>query len=580
MFKNSNTGLIGGLTPSRLKWLYQKENVEYTLQLLCYLNYWAKARELLLYADRQGLYQVKAALLQQAYELGIVKAVGYIDGTKAFRKSFDLDGTASIGAESLCEGIENWQWFNQQDLVSPKKCPNCKKEIWGLRERLEHWHSEHLGNALGMRSQQLAWVLGNKNTAKIEGCSLPEPDRVEGNEKVAQENRKRKKKQKKPRPLWYFETLQSFFESPSQVEWVSQQDYLEQKERQELERSRTQFIDELSQALGQPISSVSQVVSLLWCEDGKERREAWSSALGTVSDWLELRLSSLVESAIQARQPLDTSVLSALYIMPYEVIEVDSNLSYGCGWEDLDESDLRKIDPEGLSLVTFSYSSPTAHFVFHLPYRIAEGFTSPEQLQQLCQTAVESREVGEYFGRSITEAESWEIPIDLLLKELGVDIDAVCPEGLVDKREYIQERERQRAERYRFYHSDDWDDEDWEDDIRDEQEEWYSDDEDNQEDQELNSISCPLCETCESTVAAERLNHWLNQHSEHEAVTVGQANWILGVSRDKVSGAIPFDLKGALCGRTRNMIPDVEGHTRFWKVETLSQFIRDRDVGK
>ena len=56
----------GGLPPSRLEWLCQPAQIERTLHLLFSLNHWAKAREQLLYADRQGLYQVKAAVVQQA----------------------------------------------------------------------------------------------------------------------------------------------------------------------------------------------------------------------------------------------------------------------------------------------------------------------------------------------------------------------------------------------------------------------------------------------------------------------------------------------------------------------------------
>jgi hypothetical protein len=49
----------GGVPPSRLAWLCQPAQIERTLHLLFSLNHWAKAREQLLYADRQGLYKVK-----------------------------------------------------------------------------------------------------------------------------------------------------------------------------------------------------------------------------------------------------------------------------------------------------------------------------------------------------------------------------------------------------------------------------------------------------------------------------------------------------------------------------------------
>ena len=44
-----------GLTLSHLEELCQTERIERTLCLLFYLNHWAKAREQLFFADRQGL---------------------------------------------------------------------------------------------------------------------------------------------------------------------------------------------------------------------------------------------------------------------------------------------------------------------------------------------------------------------------------------------------------------------------------------------------------------------------------------------------------------------------------------------
>src|SRR5690242_7770351 len=62
------TSAPGGIIPSRLDWLCQPEQIERTLHLLFRLNHWAKAREHLWYDDRQGLYKVKAVVLQHAYK--------------------------------------------------------------------------------------------------------------------------------------------------------------------------------------------------------------------------------------------------------------------------------------------------------------------------------------------------------------------------------------------------------------------------------------------------------------------------------------------------------------------------------
>ena len=50
----------------------------------------------MLYADRQGLYRVKAVLVQQAFAAGLVSPVSYIDGSSSFAREFSLDPAADI----------------------------------------------------------------------------------------------------------------------------------------------------------------------------------------------------------------------------------------------------------------------------------------------------------------------------------------------------------------------------------------------------------------------------------------------------------------------------------------------------
>ena len=51
------------------------------------------------------------------------------------------------------------------------------------------------------------------------------------------------------------------------------------------------------------------------------------------------------------------------------------------------------------------------------------------------------------LGEPITEAESQEHPVEEILHELGVDIAAVCPHELKDKREHVS----QLASRYSYW---------------------------------------------------------------------------------------------------------------------------------
>src|SRR5690348_8485818 len=101
----SQTHNSRGLSSSQLERLCQPELLERTLHLVFYMNHWAKARERLFFADRQGLYQVKVEVLQQAYTVGAIEATAYIDGTQGFGKDITFDVAADIAAEVVIERL-------------------------------------------------------------------------------------------------------------------------------------------------------------------------------------------------------------------------------------------------------------------------------------------------------------------------------------------------------------------------------------------------------------------------------------------------------------------------------------------
>ena len=115
-----------------------------------------------------------------------------------------------------------------------------------------------------------------------------------------------------------------------------------------------------------------------------------------------------------------------------------------------------------MSLIAFEYDSSTAHYVFHLPFRVAERFLPEQLVRELRTRPGDSREYGVYFGRPITEAESQEHPVEEILHELGVEIAAVCPHELKDKREHVS----QLASRISYW-QDDWEDNGEDDDDDD-----------------------------------------------------------------------------------------------------------------
>ncbi len=97
---------FAGLTLSHLEELCQPERLERTVCLLFYLNHWAKEREQLFFADRQGLYEVKAVLLHYLYVTGAIEAVAYIDGIQGFGKEIDIAIAADLAAEGVVERLE------------------------------------------------------------------------------------------------------------------------------------------------------------------------------------------------------------------------------------------------------------------------------------------------------------------------------------------------------------------------------------------------------------------------------------------------------------------------------------------
>ncbi len=434
-----------GLTSSQLEQLCQPEQLERTLHLLFYMNHWAKEREQLFFADRQGLYQVKAAILQHAYAIGAIEATAYIDGTQGFGKDIILDTAADIAAEVVIE--------------------------------------------------------------RLDGLSDPDP-----------------------------------FMSDIQEKY---------------NHMACQFYTRMT---GKAVTSPSDVGAL---------------DLQQVREYIYTRLQELERQARTTRQPIPCSELKALCVAPTDLLYIEDRRFYYLAnwdsWDELDASDLRKLDPEGLSLIAFRYTSPIARYVFHLPFRVAEAFLSAQRLHDLKNTPAASREFGEYYGRPITESESLQHPIGEILRELGVDIAAICPRQLSNKQEYTLAQAMRYAE---------WD------------EDWGYDDEDEELDEDIwddvhipakkkqrqqmpvhrEKECCPLCSTQVTIPGIPRINHWQQAHSGQD-LTISQASWVLNSSttKDQFCTDIPPDYRVPIEG--------VRGQgTRYWKLETLETRARERSV--
>lgn len=376
----------GGIPPSRLAWLCQPERIERTLHLLFFLNHWAKARERLLYADRQGLYRVKAAVVQQAFAAGLLSPVSYIDGSAGFAREFSLDLAADIATEVFIDSL-----------------------------------------------------------AML----------IEGDE------------------------------------------YLPANE----EESDSVVLRLFARITGHQAASRADIEAL--------------DAEGTKA-LLQEHLAALVAQARSSRQPIPDSELAALCVEPVDLLDIHWNRNRPSPrWSELDECEAVQLDPEGLSLIAFEYASATAHFIFHLPFRMAERFLPQQCVHDLKNRPGDIGECGEFFGRTISEAESREHPLGEILRELGVDVAAVCPYRLTDKQAYVS----QLARRYPS-----WDDGEEEDDDED----WDGEDREvpsrlggRRHKGEQSPGACLLCGGAVEPDPAPRIEHWRQNHHDQD-LTVSQ----------------------------------------------------------
>jgi hypothetical protein len=434
------------LPVSQLEALCGTERIERTMYLLFVLNHWAKARDRLFFADRQGLYRVKAALLRQAYTQGAVSTWCYIDGSAAFGEELAFDMAADIAAEGLL------------------------------------WRLEDLG--------------------------VSPPDEQEDT------------------------------------------------------------YDQIAHRLYTRITGRETIVA----------SEVEALASERVRDYILARLHDLEREARATRRPIPHASLSELCIAPSDLLLIHHRryyeLSSWDSWDQLEESDLRKLDPEGLSLIAFQYISPGACYVFHLPLRLAEEFVPEWVIGQLKRVPWASRERGEYYGRAVTEAESLQQPVAQILQELGVDIATICPRQLSDKREYAL---AQAMRFHAFSEEEDFVDEEEESDEDD----WQEGDLPSRKEDRHSSDgrrapdACPLCHVqIDAMPARARLTHWLAEHPDRD-LTFCQASWVLDGIRT------PGQITGrkAFC---QHYPPDYrasheEGGTRYWRVGTLKEWLERKE---
>lgn len=434
-----------GLTTSQLEQLCQAAQIERTMHLLFALNHWAKARDRLFFADRQSLYQLKAAILHQAFTSGAIEAKAYIDGQAGFGAELSFDIAADVAAEGFL------------------------------------WRLEELAASPATTSDDIY--------ARIV-CQLYQ--RMTGKEVF----------------------------SASEVE--------------ALETSR-------------------------------------------VYEYILEQLQELEREARATGQPIPPARLTELCIAPSDLLYIEGRRYYDLGnwdsWDQLDASDLRKLDPEGLSLIAFEYASSIAHYVFHLPFRLAEAFVPAWFIALLKEKPWNSRESGEYYGRAITESESLQQPVADILCELGADVTAICPHRLSNKEDVLFAQ----AMRYSAHWPDEFEDEDDEDDGLDEIF-WQSIATPDRESCTQSAgvhhaeYACPLCLALVEATSLARAEHWQQEHPDQD-LTISQASWVLNraCGKEEFCRQHPPDYRA----------PHERGWgTRYWRVETLREWMQGEKMGK
>lgn len=301
--------------PSRLEWLCQPEQIEHTLRLLYELNAWKQAREHLLYADRQGLREVQARVLEQAASVGMVQPTTYLDGTRRFPGDLLLESVAGNAARGVS--------IHLNGLRDP--------DIWP-----PFW---------------------------------PDGDRI------------------------YQQHIRPFYR----------------------------------RITGRDFPLVARAADAL--------------EVGQVRAYIQEQLEKLIARARQTRRPLSTRRLAALCIAPVDLLPIRDNRIYFLdsyeSWDELDESDQRKLDPEGYSQVAFAYQSASAAFVFPVSLRRAETFVSAERIRELQKWPGRRQEQGIIEGVPLHDEDSLAHPPKDMLQELDVEIARVCPHELGDKASYL-----------------------------------------------------------------------------------------------------------------------------------------------
>ena len=154
----------GGLLPEHIPMLLRPERVERTLKLMCQLSHWANARELLLYADREGLRAAKVRLVAAACEAGLLKPIARIPAQTEFKPFGDPEYREHIawvaGAEVFdalrCrKGEKTLQAQRLYREFFGQEAPERRELRKGLEKKARKHIEEHIAACIEARLESL-----------------------------------------------------------------------------------------------------------------------------------------------------------------------------------------------------------------------------------------------------------------------------------------------------------------------------------------------------------------------------------------------------------------------------------------
>lgn len=397
---------IRGLTQEKLEFLCQPSQIETTLKWLWCLNSYQKQSQKSTTIYPGKLQKIKEAILRQAYQQQLIQPVGYLSGLEQFLSFFRVESIAQELAEGITQYLEE-EFPHLYQMPLPPLPSQGWKGLVGLTvaARLSRWlATEELP---GIPELDAAWILlGNsREYHRLAELGMPAPDTVVPSNLAGMTI-----------PAWQISTLKRFIEDQApiiaqidteNITLYEQRSGIWEEKLNSIEQRRSQKLASIADILGEPVQTIYQLLAT----GEVDRRQ--------LQQLFQRRIEDLRDQAIITVQPMKTELFRQLH-WPLVV-----SLEFGNEpWDDpeLEQGLLKLLDPEGFSYISFAYQSPTAHFIFQVPFRSACQFIPWEQALELRLTGEATPELGESINSDLSWVEIDDLTLTEILVRLGIEM--------------------------------------------------------------------------------------------------------------------------------------------------------------